>query len=118
MSFSGVDDTMVQTVHARQMYNPADLRFRARFVDIFPWTGSLGACITDYGPVANDSVPISALAVASTLQTGDELKIIVFGEDALSGIYQISPSGTITAKTVIHPLIYMDAGRPRLTELR
>jgi protein involved in polysaccharide export with SLBB domain len=55
----------------------------------------VGACITDYGPVATDSVPISPLAVGSVLQTGDELKIIVFGEDALSGIYQISPNGNV-----------------------
>jgi inward rectifier potassium channel len=34
VSFSGVDDTMVQTVHARQMYNPEDLRFGARFADM------------------------------------------------------------------------------------
>jgi polysaccharide export outer membrane protein len=45
--------------------------------------------------VVNDSIPLSPLAVGSRLQTGDELKIIVFGEDALSGIYQINPSGTI-----------------------
>jgi protein involved in polysaccharide export with SLBB domain len=55
----------------------------------------VGGCITDYGPVAIDSVPISPLAVGAILQTGNELKIIVFGEDALSGIYQISPNGTI-----------------------
>jgi protein involved in polysaccharide export with SLBB domain len=55
----------------------------------------LGACITDYGPVAQDSIPISPLAVASALQSGDELKIIVFGEDALSGIYPIGPNGAI-----------------------
>jgi polysaccharide export outer membrane protein len=55
----------------------------------------IGGCITDYGPVTIDSVPISPLAVGSVLQTGDELKIIVFGEDALSGIYQIGPNGTI-----------------------
>jgi inward rectifier potassium channel len=34
VSFSGVDDTMVQTVHARRMYSPEDLRFAARFVDM------------------------------------------------------------------------------------
>jgi protein involved in polysaccharide export with SLBB domain len=56
----------------------------------------LGGCIQDYGPVTTDSVPISPYAVASTLQTGDELKIIIFGEDALSGIYDISPAGTIS----------------------
>ena len=70
----------------------------------------LGGCITDYGPVVNDSVPISQLAVASTLESGNELKIIVFGEDALSGIYQISPNGTIVMPLIgsIHA-----AGRTR-----
>jgi inward rectifier potassium channel len=34
ISFSGVDDTMVQTVHARKMYSAEDLRFGARFVDM------------------------------------------------------------------------------------
>lgn len=60
----------------------------------------LGGCITDYGPVDTDSVPVPPNAVASKLQTGDELKVIVFGEDQLSGIYEISPAGT-----VIMPLI-------------
>jgi protein involved in polysaccharide export with SLBB domain len=60
----------------------------------------LSGCITDYGPVATDSVPIPPNTVASRLQTGDELKVIVFGEDQLSGIYQISPAGM-----VILPLI-------------
>ena len=57
-------------------------------------------CVTDYGPVASDSVPISSTHVASDLQSGDQLKIIVYGEDALSGIYDISPSGTITMPLV------------------
>ncbi len=56
----------------------------------------LGGCFTDYGPVATDSVPLSPYNVASRLQSGDQLKIIVFGEDALSGIYDVSPAGTIT----------------------
>jgi inward rectifier potassium channel len=34
VSFSGVDDTMVQTVHTRHSYNPEDLRFSQRFVDM------------------------------------------------------------------------------------
>jgi inward rectifier potassium channel len=34
VSFTGVDDTMLQAVHARQMYNPEDLRFGARFADM------------------------------------------------------------------------------------
>jgi len=56
----------------------------------------LGGCFTDFGPVTSDSVPLAAHNVALRLQSGDQLKIIVFGEDALSGIYEISPAGTIT----------------------
>ncbi len=55
----------------------------------------LGGCITDYGPVTTDAVPVAPYSVASRLQTGDDLKVIVFGEDALSGIYTISPAGTV-----------------------
>lgn len=60
----------------------------------------LGACITDYGPVTTDSVPVAPFNVASRLQTGDDLKVIVFGEDALSGIYEISPAGSISMPLV------------------
>jgi protein involved in polysaccharide export with SLBB domain len=83
---------------------------------IFGWgailaiAAQLGGCLTDYGPVATDSVPIAPLAVASSLQPGDELKVLVFGEDALSGIYDISPNGTL-----VMPLIgpITAAGRTR-----
>jgi inward rectifier potassium channel len=34
LSFTGVDDTLLQPVHARQLYNPEDLRFGARFADM------------------------------------------------------------------------------------
>ena len=34
VSFTGVDDTMLQAVHARQLYSVEDLRFGARFVDM------------------------------------------------------------------------------------
>jgi protein involved in polysaccharide export with SLBB domain len=70
----------------------------------------LAGCITDYGPVDTDALPIPPNSVASRLQTGDELKVIVFGEDQLSGIYEISPAGT-----VVMPLIgaVPAAGRTR-----
>jgi protein involved in polysaccharide export with SLBB domain len=55
----------------------------------------LGGCYAEYGPVATDTLPLPENAVASRLQTGDELKIIVFGEDALSGVYDISPTGVL-----------------------
>jgi inward rectifier potassium channel len=33
-SFTGVDETMLQAVHARNMYTAQDLRFGARFADM------------------------------------------------------------------------------------
>jgi len=56
----------------------------------------LGGCYTEYGPVAADSVPVAPYNVAARLQTGESLKVIVFGEDALSGLYDISPAGTVS----------------------
>ena len=70
----------------------------------------LGGCITDYGPVVSDSVPVAPYNVASNLQSGDDLKVIVFGEDALSGLYEISPAGTVSMP-LIGPI--MAAGRTR-----
>jgi len=60
----------------------------------------ISGCITDYGPVTSDEAPVISTRVASSLQSGDQLKIIVFGEDSLSGIYDISPAGTITMPLV------------------
>jgi protein involved in polysaccharide export with SLBB domain len=60
----------------------------------------VGGCITDYGPVASDAPPIPPTHVASALQGGDQLKIIVMGEDTLSGIYDISPAGSVTMPLV------------------
>lgn len=63
----------------------------------------LGGCLGDYGPVVSDSVPVAPYGVASRLQSGDQLKVIVFGEDSLSGIYEISPAGTV-AMPLIGPI--------------
>lgn len=60
----------------------------------------LGGCYTEYGPVVTNSEPVAPYRVGSRLQTGDQLKVIVFGEDALSGIYEISPSGSVTMPLV------------------
>jgi inward rectifier potassium channel len=47
VSFTGVDDTMLQAVHARQMYNPEDLRFGARFADMID-SSTPGMLIIDH----------------------------------------------------------------------
>jgi protein involved in polysaccharide export with SLBB domain len=55
----------------------------------------LGGCYTDYGPVVTDAAPVAPLNVAARLHAGDKLKIVVYGEDALSGFYDVSPGGTV-----------------------
>jgi polysaccharide export outer membrane protein len=70
----------------------------------------LSNCYTDYGPVAADSLPLSPYNVATRIQTGDQLKVIVFGEDALSGVYEVMPSG-IVRLPLVPPI--MAAGRTR-----
>jgi inward rectifier potassium channel len=62
VSFSGVDDAMVQTVHARRMYNPEDLRFGARFADMID-NSKPGTLIVDHSKLdelVGDSRPPSA----------------------------------------------------------
>jgi len=47
VSFTGVDDTMLQTVHARQMYSVEDLRFGARFADMID-SSNAGILVIDH----------------------------------------------------------------------
>lgn len=47
VSFTGVDDTMLQTVHARQMYSVEDLRFGARFADMID-ASNAGLLVIDH----------------------------------------------------------------------
>lgn len=58
----------------------------------------LAGCYTDYGPIEIEARPVSPLgaAVATRLQSGDKIKITVYGEDALTGEYDIGPSGNVT----------------------
>ncbi len=59
----------------------------------------LGGCFSEYGPVAADAIPVAPLHEASRIHAGDKLKVIVYGEEALSsGIapYDVSPQGTLS----------------------
>ena len=53
----------------------------------------LAGCYTDYGPVEVERGPISlsGAGVASLLQPGEKIKITVYGEEALTGEYDINP---------------------------
>jgi protein involved in polysaccharide export with SLBB domain len=58
----------------------------------------LAGCYTDYGPVELEARPVSlsGASVATHLQPGDKLKVIVYGEEALTGEYDINPGGYVT----------------------
>jgi protein involved in polysaccharide export with SLBB domain len=55
----------------------------------------LAGCYTDYGPVLADPVPPIPASAATRLQAGDKVKVTVYGEENLTGIYDINPAGYI-----------------------
>jgi protein involved in polysaccharide export with SLBB domain len=58
----------------------------------------LAGCYTDYGPVELETRPVSpsGAGVATRLHSGDRIKITVYGEEALTGEYDINPSGSVS----------------------
>jgi protein involved in polysaccharide export with SLBB domain len=63
----------------------------------------VAGCYTDYGPVATEPQPVlHASTVANRLQSGDTLRVVIYGEEALTGSYVINPAGDITMPLVGH----------------
>jgi protein involved in polysaccharide export with SLBB domain len=62
----------------------------------------LAGCYTDYGPVELGARPVSlsGAGVTTHLQAGDRIKITVYGEEALTGEYDINPNGYVTMPLV------------------
>jgi len=58
----------------------------------------LAGCYTDFGPVevGAGSSSLSGATVASLLQPGEKIRITVYGEEALTGDYDINPAGYVT----------------------
>jgi protein involved in polysaccharide export with SLBB domain len=58
----------------------------------------LAGCYTDFGPVevGTGSSSLSGAGVASLLQPGEKLRITVYGEEALTGEYDVNPAGYVT----------------------
>jgi protein involved in polysaccharide export with SLBB domain len=55
----------------------------------------LAGCYTDYGPVQVGTT-VSGTAVTALLLPGEKLKITVYGEEALTGEYDINPGGYVS----------------------
>jgi protein involved in polysaccharide export with SLBB domain len=59
----------------------------------------LSGCYTDFGPVVpGDPADQAAVPVrpGTRVQAGDKIKLVVYGEDTLSGVYDVNPSGSVT----------------------
>ena len=56
----------------------------------------VSGCYTDFGPVELASEPVIHPYVATRLQPGDRIKVTVYGEDNLNGVYDIDPSGNVS----------------------
>jgi protein involved in polysaccharide export with SLBB domain len=56
----------------------------------------LAGCYRDYGPVIAEPVLLPPPTVATPIQVGDKLTITVYDEPTLTGVYDVTPSGTIT----------------------
>jgi inward rectifier potassium channel len=61
VTFQGIDDRLAATVHTRYAYNPDDLRFDHRFVDIFAVDPDTGRRYLDFAPF-DQTVPVTASA--------------------------------------------------------
>lgn len=68
---------------------------RAKFWAVVLAVGFLVAgCRTDFGPVVIEPDPVTPAQVP--LQAGDRIKLTVYGEQNVSGIYEISPAGSVS----------------------
>ncbi|MHB8885737.1 MAG: polysaccharide biosynthesis/export family protein [Methylovirgula sp.] len=54
----------------------------------------VAGCQTDFGPVSTQPDPEATTHVA--LQAGNKIKVAVYGEPDLTGVYDIAPDGTVT----------------------
>lgn len=56
----------------------------------------LSGCYTDMGPVvAFEQQSSTPASVASRIQKGDRIKVTVYGEDNLNGVYDVDPAGFV-----------------------
>lgn len=63
----------------------------------------LAGCYTDYGPVEVETQPVRpslGAGLASSLRPGDRVKITVYGEEMLTGEYDINPGGNVSMPLV------------------
>lgn len=55
----------------------------------------LTGCYRDFGPVVAEPEPLPPPLVTTHLQVGDRLTVTVYNEPTLTGVYDVTPAGTI-----------------------
>jgi polysaccharide export outer membrane protein len=61
---------------------------------------ALGGCYTDFGPVVVEPQSTNATSLAVRVQAGDRIKMTIYGEDNLTGFYDIDPAGRLSLPLV------------------
>jgi polysaccharide export outer membrane protein len=56
----------------------------------------VAGCYTDFGPVVPAPDPTLQPYVATRLEPGDRIKVTVYGEDNLNGVYDVDPAGYVS----------------------
>ena len=58
----------------------------------------LAGCYTEYGPVEVETRPVSLSRAggATHLRSGEKIKVNVYGEETLTGEYDVNPAGYVT----------------------
>lgn len=56
----------------------------------------VAGCYTDFGPVVTPTEPIPREYTSTRLHVGDRIKVTVYGEENLNGVYDVNPSGDVS----------------------
>ena len=55
----------------------------------------VAGCYTDFGPVVVPTDPIPTQYTSTLLHVGDRIKVTVYGEENLNGVYDVNPAGNV-----------------------
>jgi protein involved in polysaccharide export with SLBB domain len=55
----------------------------------------VAGCYTDFGPVVVPTEPVPTAYTSTMLHVGDRIKVTIYGEDNLNGVYEINPAGYV-----------------------
>jgi polysaccharide export outer membrane protein len=60
----------------------------------------VAGCYTDFGPVVVEPELVATPNLATRIQAGDRIKMTIYGEDNLTGFYDVDPAGRVSLPLV------------------